>query len=117
VRYQEFISKNGGEVANVERWGRRRLAYAIKKKSAGFYVQLLHKSPSDIVPKLDQTFKLDEDIIRYLTVVVDKNMLKAREGVKKHRRRRPSKGEPADESTRRADIATASVSEKNHDDR
>jgi small subunit ribosomal protein S6 len=94
-------------VTNVDRWGRRRLSYAIKKKTAGFYVQLLHKSPTDIVPKLEQAFKLDEDVIRYLTVVVDKNMLKARAGVKKHRRQRISKSE-------QADIATA-MAEKNHD--
>ena len=106
-RYQEFISKNGGEVTNADRWGRRRLAYAIKKKNAGFYVQLLHKSPTDIVPKLEQMFKLDEDVIRHLTIVVDKNMLKARAGVKRPRRHRISK-------TEQADIATAMV-EKDHD--
>ncbi len=94
-------------MTNVDRWGRRRLAYAIRKKTAGFYVQLLHKSPTDIVPKLEQAFKLDEDIIRYLTVVVDKNMLKARAGVKKRRRQRVSRSE-------QADIATA-MADKSHD--
>ena len=96
-------------MTNIDRWGRRRLAYAIKKKTAGFYVQVLHKSPTDIVPKLEQAFKLDEEIIRYLTVVVDKNMLKARAGVKKRRRQRSSKGE-------QTDIAAA-MTEKNHDSR
>jgi len=109
AHYQEFIPKNGGEITSVDRWGRRRLAYSIKKKTAGFYVQVLHKSPTDIVPKLEQAFKLDEEIIRYLTVVVDKNMLKARAGVKKRRRQRTPKGE-------QADIAAA-MTEKNHDSR
>ncbi len=106
-RYEEFIPKNGGEVTSVDRWGRRRLAYAIKKKTAGFYVQIFHKSPTDIVPKLEHVFKLDEDIIRYLTVVVDKNMLKARAGVKKRRRQRVSK-------SGQTDVASA-MTEKNHD--
>ena len=92
----------------ADRWGRRRLAYAIRKKNAGFYVQLLHKSPTDIVPKLEQMFKLDEDVIRHLNVAVDKNMSKARAGVKKRRRQHAAK-------TEQADIATA-MSEKNHDD-
>jgi small subunit ribosomal protein S6 len=109
TRYQEFISKNGGAVINADRWGRRRLAYPIKKKNAGFYVQLLHKSPTDIVQKLEQAFKLDEDVIRHLTVVVDKNMLKARAGVKKRRRQRVPK-------TEQADIATA-MTEKGHDEK
>jgi small subunit ribosomal protein S6 len=109
ARYQEFIAKNGGEVVNIDRWGRRRLAYAIKKKNAGFYVQILHKSPTDIVSKLEQAFKLDEDVIRYLTVAVDKNMLKARAGVKKHRRQHVLKGE-------QAEIAAATP-EKEHDEK
>ncbi len=94
-------------MTGVDRWGRRRLAYPIKKKTAGFYVQVLHKSPTDIVRKLEQAFKLDEEIIRYLTVVVDKNMLKARAGVKKHRRQRISKRE-------QANIGTA-MTERSHD--
>lgn len=72
-------------------------------------MQLFHKSPTDIVPKLEQAFKLDEDVIRHLTVVVDKNMLKARAGVKKYRRRHVFKSE-------QADVATA-VIEKDHDEK
>ncbi len=86
-------------MTNADRWGRRRLAYPIRKKNAGFYVQLLHKSPTDMIPKLEQAFKLDEDVIRHLTIVVDKNMLKARAGVKKRRRQRSSRTVQADIST------------------
>lgn len=85
-------------MTTVDRWGRRRLAYTINKKNAGFYAQVLHKSPTDIVAKLEQAFKLDEDVIRHLTVVVDKNMLKARAGVKKRRRQRAPKAEQAESS-------------------
>ncbi len=106
TRYQQFIIKNSGEVVTIDRWGRRRLAYTIRKKNAGFYVQIFHKSPTDIVAKLEQMFKLDEEIIRHLTVVVDKNMQKARAGVKKRRRQRLTK-------TEQADIATA-MTEKEH---
>lgn len=109
TRYQQFITKNGGEATNIDRWGRRRLAYTIRKKNAGFYVQIFHKSPTDIVAKLEQVFRLDEEIIRHLTVVVDKNMQKARAGIKKHRRQRASRSE-------QADIATAMV-EKDRDQR
>ncbi len=85
-------------MTTADRWGRRRLAYTIRKKNAGFYTQLLHKSPTDIVTKLEQAFKLDEDVIRHLTVVVDKNMQKARAGVKKRRHQRVSRTEPAEPS-------------------
>lgn len=116
TRYQEFVSKNGGEVTNIDRWGRRRLAYTVRKKNAGFYVQMLHNSPTDIIPKLEQSFKLDEDVIRHLTVVIDKNMQKARAGVKKYRRKHVSKNES--ESSRSSSGQTgneAPASGKDHD--
>ena len=96
TRYQEIVTKNGGSVTNIDRWGRRRLAYTIRKKNAGYYVQMLHNSPTDIIPKLEQAFKLDEEVIRHLTVVVDKNMQKARAGIKKYRRRHTSRSEHSD---------------------
>ncbi len=107
TRYQEFLSKNGGEVTNVDRWGRRRLAYTIRKKNAGYYVQILHSSPTDIIQKLEQVFRLDEEVIRHLTVVVDKNMQKARAGVKKYRHKRVTRGERADNA--------AATSGRDHD--
>lgn len=82
TRYTELITNNGGEVVTVDRWGRKRLAYPIKKKNAGFYVQMNYKAPTDIVKKLESAFKLDEEIIRYLTISVNKNMKKARAGIK-----------------------------------
>ncbi|MCL5267537.1 MAG: 30S ribosomal protein S6 [Bacteroidetes bacterium] len=107
TRYQELVTKNGGEVTSIDRWGRRRLAYTIRKKNAGYYVQMLHNSPTDIIPKLEQMFKLDEEVIRHLTIVVDKNMQKARAGVKKYRRKRASRSEHADNA--------AATSGRDHD--
>ncbi|MGC8595487.1 MAG: 30S ribosomal protein S6 [Candidatus Kryptoniota bacterium] len=82
TRYTELVTSNGGEVTSIDRWGRKRLAYPIRKKNAGFYVQMNYRAPSDIVKKLESTFKLDEEIVRYLTVSVNKNMKKARAGIK-----------------------------------
>ncbi len=116
TRYQEFVSKNGGQVTNIDRWGRRRLAYTVRKKNAGYYVQMLHNSPTDIIPKLEQTFKLDDDVIRHLTVVIDKNMQKARAGVKKYRRKHVSRNESegSRSSSGQADNGAAAAG-KDHD--
>lgn len=116
TRYQEFVSKNGGEVTNIDRWGRRRLAYTVRKKNAGYYVQMLHNSPTDIIPKLEQSFKLDEDVLRHLTVVIDKNMQKARAGVKKYRRKHVSKNDSGGSrsSSSQADNGTPATG-KDHD--
>jgi len=79
ARVQELISKNDGEVKGVNRWGRRRLAYSIQKKNNGYFVCIEYVGTGDIVSKLDRHFRLEENVLRYLTVVVPKQVLKARE--------------------------------------
>lgn len=81
TRVQENLVKNGGSVAAVEKWGRKRLAYPIQKKNNGFYVVLIFSAKGDSVAKLERHYQLDENIIRYLTVQLDAKALKARRSV------------------------------------
>lgn len=74
-RIQETISTNAGEVLDVEKWGRKRLAYPIQKSKSGFYTVLRFSAPASIVYNLERMYRLDENIIRYLTVALDKNAL------------------------------------------
>jgi len=78
AKVQDQITKNQGEVTEVQRWGRKRLAYPIAKKNNGFYVCIEFAGPGDLVPKLARFYHLEENILRYLTIRVTKQMLKAR---------------------------------------
>ncbi len=78
-KIKDFIQKNNGEIRALEKWGRRRLAYAIKKKNNGFYVLYEFKAPGDIVAKLERQYLLNENIIRFITVELNKKALKAKE--------------------------------------
>jgi small subunit ribosomal protein S6 len=78
-KVKEFIIKNTGEIRALEKWGRRRLAYAIKKKNNGFYVLYEFKAPGDLIAKLERHYLLNENVIRFLTVELNKKALKARE--------------------------------------
>jgi small subunit ribosomal protein S6 len=78
-KIKDFIQKNTGEIRAVEKWGRRRLAYAIKKKNNGFYVLYEFKAPGDLIAKLERQYHLNENIIRFLTIELDKKALKAKE--------------------------------------
>ncbi len=78
-KMKDFLVKNGAEIKAVEKWGRRRLAYPIKKKNNGYYALFEFKAPGDIVAKLERQYHLEEQIIRYLTVQLDKKALKAKE--------------------------------------
>ncbi len=78
-KMKDFLTKNNAEIQSVEKWGRRRLAYPIKKKNNGFYVLFEFKAAGDIIAKLERQYQLEEQIIRYLTVMLDKKALKAKE--------------------------------------
>ena len=76
---QEIITRNGGEVTALNRWGRKRLAYPIQKKNNGFYVNIEFAASGEIISQLERAFQLDENILRYLTIRLDKRAIKARE--------------------------------------
>lgn len=78
-KVKDFLQKNSGEILAIEKWGRRRLAYSIKKKNNGFYVLFEFKAPGDLITKLERHYQLNDTIIRYLTVQLDKKALKAKE--------------------------------------
>lgn len=78
TRVQEFITSNGGEITSLTKWGRKRLAYAIRKKNNGFYVLIEFSAAGNFVASLERFLQLDETIIRYLTLQLDKKALKAR---------------------------------------
>ncbi|HTP80112.1 MAG TPA: 30S ribosomal protein S6 [Bacteroidota bacterium] len=75
---KEAIVKNGGEVKDLAKWGRKRFAYVIRRKNNGFFVVCEFTGPGDIVAKLERHFQLDDNVIRYLTVALDKKALKSR---------------------------------------
>jgi small subunit ribosomal protein S6 len=63
-KHLKVITKGGGTVDNVDIWGRRRLAYEIRKKSEGIYAVInLTAEPAD-VKELDRQFTINEQIMR-----------------------------------------------------
>ena len=63
-QYLTVITKGGGTVDNLDIWGRRRLAYEIRKKSEGIYAVInLTANPAD-VKELDRQFSINESIMR-----------------------------------------------------
>jgi small subunit ribosomal protein S6 len=78
TRVQDTITKNGGEITGVNKWGRRRLAYTINKKTNGFYVNIDFDAPGGLLSLLERTYQLDEMILRYLTIKLDRKALAAK---------------------------------------
>lgn len=62
------ISKNGGKIDNIEKWGKRNLAYPIKKSKEGVYYKLDFKIGPEKVPELKKTYRVNEDILRIMII-------------------------------------------------
>ena len=69
---EELIKKDGGSIDKVEYWGLRQLAYKIKKNRKAHYTLMNINAPSDTLKELDSQISLHENVLRHLTVKVDK---------------------------------------------
>ena len=90
----KFIDKKGGKVLNIDRWGKRRLAYEIRKKQYGYYIYVRFEAENTFVKELEREYQLDESILRYLTLLMSRAALK-----EENRRQSIRKHEKADEDT------------------
>ncbi|MBE0408268.1 MAG: 30S ribosomal protein S6 [Anaerolineales bacterium] len=66
-----WITESGGVVNKVDIWGKRKLAYQIRKQSEGQYVLLHAEMDPDVSAKLEQNFRITEPILRFLITTVD----------------------------------------------
>lgn len=62
--FLNVIRQNGGEVRNVDVWGRRRMAYEIQKNAEGIYAVLDVSCTSEAVQELDRQLNLNEAVLR-----------------------------------------------------
>jgi small subunit ribosomal protein S6 len=68
---EEIIGAGGGEVVNVERWGRRRLAYEIQKAQEGIYSVIRFAGNAEILREMERRYRMNEKLLRHLTVIAD----------------------------------------------
>jgi small subunit ribosomal protein S6 len=71
----EFIKSNGGASLRIENWGKKRLAYRVKKNRFGIYLNLYHTLESAKVVELETKYKLYDLIIKYMVVRLDDDEL------------------------------------------
>src|SRR5579863_6426269 len=69
--FANLVAENGGKVEKREYWGLRNLAYRIKKDRKGHYVLFNLDAPAAAVSELERNMRINEDVLRYLTIRVD----------------------------------------------
>ena len=63
-----FLKENGGSCLKIEKWGKKRLAYRVKKNRFGYYLNIYHTCGNQNVSSLETEYKLFDQIIRYLII-------------------------------------------------
>ena len=78
-KFRKILTDNGAEIINEENWGLKKLAYAIEKKSTGFYILMEFKAKPEVIKTLEVNFRRDEKVLRFLTVKMRNNKAKKEE--------------------------------------
>ena len=71
-RYNEIINKSSGKVIKIEEWGLLNLANKIKNYKKGFYIHFKFEGGKKTLDEIDKKIKVDNSVIRYLTVKYNK---------------------------------------------
>ena len=71
AKAQEYVTRAGGVVSEVEEWGKKRLAYEIQKQSEGFYYFIQFEAESNVPASVEQDVRIMDNVLRYLVVRKD----------------------------------------------
>ena len=73
AKYKQIVEEKGGEVENLSRWEKRRLAYDVKGLGEGIYILMHFKSNPDAAAELDRLQKISDDVLRHIIVRLDES--------------------------------------------
>ncbi len=65
---EQSISDTKGNLINMDKWGKRKLAYPVRKFEEGFYVLLFYEAGEETIKELERKMRMNEDVLRFLTV-------------------------------------------------
>ena len=75
-RIKDLVANEGGEVIKTDSWGRRKLAYEIKKQTKGFYVMFIFKTPASTIKKLEELYKVFDPVIKFMVIKLGPKQVK-----------------------------------------
>ncbi len=74
TKVTNYIQNLGADILQINKWGRRRLAYPINKKYNGYYVHVIFDASPTIIPLIERFLVLDDTILRHLTLALPKKL-------------------------------------------
>ncbi len=112
-RFEGIVGASGGEVIDTDEWGFRELAYHIKSERRGFYVRLDYGGSGATMNEVERNLKLSDSVLRYLSVLVDRDVEPAniRAELEAHRRRSAEARAAAEAARAAADAARTAAAQ------
>ncbi len=73
-KIQDVVTKQGGELVKFEDWGKKKLAYEVRKQKRGHYAFFQIKGTPAVVSELERTYKLTDSVIKFMTIRLEKEL-------------------------------------------
>lgn len=70
-KVKNVVDANGGSILTYTPWGKKKLAYPVKKRTRGHYVLMEYTGGPDLVAELERNMRMDERILKFITVKLD----------------------------------------------
>ncbi len=99
-RFESEITSGGGVLLRVEKWGRKKLAYEVRKFREGFFVLFVTDCEGALVDELERRFRMTDPVIKFMTVRVDEELKRAGKMPKDEELGKPVETERIDRSRR-----------------
>jgi small subunit ribosomal protein S6 len=117
-RFENIVRGSGGEIIETDEWGFRELAYHIKGERRGFYVRFDYGGNGATMNEIERNLKLSDSVLRYLSVLVDRDIEPAtvRAELEARRRRSAEARAAADAARASAEAARGAAAEAAQDE-
>lgn len=103
-KVEKIFTDNGGKIANVDNWGKRKLAYPVKKNESAVYVFYTLELPAESVRKVEATLNITDEVIRFLITRPDLKAIAKAEALKAEKAKKAAeRGETADNSDEKSE--------------
>ena len=97
-RVEKIFADNGAKIVNTDNWGKRKLAYPIKKNDYAVYVFYTVELPSENVQKVESTLNITDEVIRFLITRPDLKAIAKAEAAKAEKAKKAAeRGEATEE--------------------
>ncbi|HET8708766.1 MAG TPA: 30S ribosomal protein S6 [Candidatus Saccharimonadales bacterium] len=100
-RVEKIFADNGAKIVNTDNWGKRKLAYPIKKNEHAVYVFYTLEMPGENVRKVESTLNITDEVIRFLITRPDLKAIAKAEAAKAEKAKKAAeRGETADDDSK-----------------